>query len=102
MMPQIRYDLYTRAFSIMLRVERRRRRWKAIDLGKRVGVTGAGVSAWETAHCTPSFGNIVKIAEAFKVDLSDMMRAVENVARVLEKQDADAAKSASSGEDPEG
>lgn len=86
----------------MLRVERRRRQWKGDMLAKKVGVSPAGVSAWETAHCAPTFGNIVKIAEAFDVEISAMMRAVENVARVLERQDAEAVKSAAPAADPEG
>lgn len=84
-MPQKRDDLYTRAFAVMLRVERRRRGWSTEDLAKLCKVTRSGVSAWETGHCAPTFGNILKIAGVFQVKLSDMMRAVENVAAVLEK-----------------
>ena len=69
----------------MLKVERRRRGWSTEDLAKLCKVTRSGVSAWETGHCAPTFGNILKIAGVFQVKLSDMMRAVENVAAVMEK-----------------
>jgi len=84
-MPQKRDDLYTRAFAMMLKIERRRRSWSTADLAKRCEVTRAGVCAWERGHCAPTFGNILKIAGVFQVKLSDMMRAVENVASVLER-----------------
>lgn len=84
-MPQIRYDLYTRAFAMMLKVERKRRLWSLQDMAKRTNLTRSAVSAYERGQCAPTFGNIVKIAETFNVPLSDMMRAVENVARVLER-----------------
>ena len=84
-MPQKRDDLYTRAFAVMLKVERRRRGWSTEDLAKLCKVTRSGVSAWECGHCAPTFGNILKIAGVFQVKLSDMMRAVENVAAALEK-----------------
>lgn len=93
-MPQKRDDLYTRAFAMMLKIERRRRSWSTADLAKRCEVTRAGVSAWERGHCAPTFGNILKIAGVFQVKLSDMMRAVENVASVLERNHDQAIKPA--------
>lgn len=93
-MPQKRDDLYTRAFAVMLKIERRRRGWSTADLAKRCEVTRAGVSAWERGHCAPTFGNILKIAGVFQVKLSDMMRAVENVASVLERNHDQAIKPA--------
>ena len=82
----------------MLKIERRRRGWSTADLAKRCEVTRAGVSAWERGHCAPTFGNILKIAGVFQVKLSDMMRAVENVASVLERNHDQAIKPA----DPSG
>jgi transcriptional regulator with XRE-family HTH domain len=99
-MPQKRDDLYTRAFAVMLKVERRRRNWSTEDLAKRCHVTRSGISAWETGHCAPTFGNILKIAGVFQVKLSDMMRAVENVAAVLEKNHDQAIESAAPTADP--
>jgi transcriptional regulator with XRE-family HTH domain len=93
-MPQKRDDLYTRAFAVMLKVERRRRGWSTEDLAKLCKVTRSGVSAWECGHCAPTFGNILKIAGVFQVKLSDMMRAVENVASILDKHNDQATKSA--------
>jgi transcriptional regulator with XRE-family HTH domain len=99
-MPQKRDDLYTRAFAVMLRVERRRRGWTTEAMAKRCNVTRSGISAWETGHCAPTFGNILKIAGVFQVKLSDMMRAVENVAAVLEKNHDQAIEPAASTADP--
>jgi transcriptional regulator with XRE-family HTH domain len=101
-MPQKRDDLYTRAFAVMLKVERRRRNWSTEDLAKRCQVTRSGVSAWECGHCAPTFGNIMKIAGVFGVKLSDMMRAVENVAAVLERNHDQAIEPADPGNHTKG
>ena len=101
-MPQKRDDLYTRAFAVMLKVERRRRGWSTEDLAKLCKVTRSGVSAWETGHCAPTFGNIIKIANVFGVKLSDMMRAVENVASILDKHNDQATKSAAPSDHAQG
>jgi transcriptional regulator with XRE-family HTH domain len=101
-MPQIRDDLYARAFAVMLRIERRRRNWSTEEMGRRCNVTRSGISAWELGNCTPTYGNIIKIANVFGVKLSDMMRAVENVAAVLEKNHDQATKSADTSDHAKG
>lgn len=101
-MPQIRYDLYTRAFSMMLKVERKRREWSLEYMGKRAKLTKSAVAAYERSQCAPTFGNIVKLAEAFNMPLSEMMKAVENVAHILEKNHDATAKPAPAGKDTKG
>lgn len=101
-MPQIRDDLYTRAFAVMLRVERRRRGWTTEEMGDRCKVTRSAISAWERGQCAPTYGNILKIARTFNVKLSDMMRAVENVASVLERNHDQAIEPADPGDHPKG
>lgn len=101
-MPQIRDDLYARAFAVMLRVERRRRNWSTEEMGRRCNVTRSGISAWELGTCTPTYGNIIKIANVFGVKLSDMMRAVENVASILDKHNDQATEPAASSDHAQG
>lgn len=99
-MPQKRDDLYTRAFAVMLKVERRRRSWSKESMARRCHVTSSAIGAWEKGLCAPTYGNILKIADIFQVKLSDMMRAVENVASVLERNHDQAIEPAASTADP--
>ena len=101
-MPQIRDDLYARAFSVMLRVERRRRGWSIEEMSRRCNVTRSGVSAWELGACSPTYGNIIKIANVFGVKLSDMMRSVENVASILDRHNDQATEPADSSDHAQG
>jgi len=43
------------------------------DLGRRLGLTRASVSNWFTGKRTPTYGNLVRIAEVLGVHLSDIL-----------------------------
>jgi transcriptional regulator with XRE-family HTH domain len=101
-MPQKRSDRHTRAFSLMLRIHRRRKGWDIIKLAGKIGLSRSAVSAYENHKCAPSFGNMVKIAEAFGITLTQMMELTEKIVKNLEIIDAEAAKAATPAADPKG
>lgn len=100
-MPQKRAHGLAEALGLVIRVERRRRNWSAEDLAKKLNVTKSAISAWEAGICSPTLGNIVKLAGIFKQTTSVLMDTAERVLAMKEMHDK-AAQSAHSGDNPKG
>lgn len=68
---------YAQALGNVIAKERKRRGWSATELSKRVGVSRACVSSWESAISSPTWFNLVNLAAVMRLPLSNMMRRVE-------------------------
>lgn len=68
---------YAYALGFTIARERKRRGWSATELGRRLDVSRACVSSWETAISSPTWCNLVNLSAVLRLPLSNLMRRVE-------------------------
>lgn len=74
------FRLNKEAFSKRFRQLFKASGFKQADLAEAIDVTQASVSAWLNGKKMPGFGEVVRIATAFKIDLSEFGKeATEDV-----------------------
>lgn len=91
---------YAYALGFTIARERKRRGWSATAFAKRLGVSRACVSSWEVAISSPTWANLVDLATALRMPLSNLIRRVELEMEAL-NNDA-AIEPAPAGQDTEG
>ena len=57
-------------FGLMLRSERKNRKWSQTDLAEKIHVTQGMVSKWEKGDATPTYNNLITLSKVFNLPIS--------------------------------
>lgn len=61
-----------------IKLYRTEKGWKQTELGEKLGITGAGISSWETGRTEPNMGQIERLAEIFGVTKTEFLGLAPN------------------------
>lgn len=57
-------------FGLVLKAERKSRKWSQTDLAEKINVTQGMVSKWEKGDATPTYNNLITLSKVFNLPIS--------------------------------
>ncbi len=76
----ITFSTAAERFGWNLRIARHRARLRQQDLADRMGIHQSGISGWERGICMPHDRSVWRLAEALRIEPSDLLRGTEELA----------------------